>query len=133
MIDFMNERKVRDLVNSWDYVPSYEDKDGDWMLVGDVPWPYVFFFFSINFRSFLLIILITPFSKFTYLLECSLIHASVYVSWKDLTPLVSVCIFFFWKRTSVCICYQWFLILALCTSSKQFTCLNTKTIIHLLT
>ncbi|KAL8150724.1 hypothetical protein V2J09_020532 [Rumex salicifolius] len=21
-----------------DYVPSYEDKDGDWMLVGDVPW-----------------------------------------------------------------------------------------------
>ncbi|CAF2310601.1 hypothetical protein BRARA_J00240 [Brassica rapa] len=39
MIDFMNERKVRDLVNSWDYVPSYEDKDGDWMLVGDVPWP----------------------------------------------------------------------------------------------
>ena len=80
MIDFMNERKVRDLVNSWDYVPSYEDKDGDWMLVGDVPWPYVFFFFSTNFRSFLLIILITPFPKFTYLLECSLIHASVYVS-----------------------------------------------------
>lgn len=44
MIDFMNERKLMDLVNSWDYVPSYEDKDGDWMLVGDVPWPYVFFF-----------------------------------------------------------------------------------------
>ncbi|CAH8390502.1 unnamed protein product [Eruca vesicaria subsp. sativa] len=39
MIDFMNERKLRDVVNSWDYVPSYEDKDGDWMLVGDVPWP----------------------------------------------------------------------------------------------
>ncbi|VVA89911.1 unnamed protein product [Arabis nemorensis] len=39
MIDFMNERKLKDLVNSWDYVPSYEDKDGDWMLVGDVPWP----------------------------------------------------------------------------------------------
>ncbi|KAF8046018.1 hypothetical protein N665_4120s0002 [Sinapis alba] len=39
MIDFMNERKSKDLVNSWDYVPSYEDKDGDWMLVGDVPWP----------------------------------------------------------------------------------------------
>jgi len=39
MIDFMNERKLMDLVNSWDYVPSYEDKDGDWMLVGDVPWP----------------------------------------------------------------------------------------------
>ncbi|WZZ08861.1 hypothetical protein YC2023_094782 [Brassica napus] len=39
MIDFMNESKVMDLVNSSDYVPSYEDKDGDWMLVGDVPWP----------------------------------------------------------------------------------------------
>ncbi|CAN1270798.1 Auxin-induced protein AUX28 [Linum perenne] len=24
-----------------DYVPTYEDKDGDWMLVGDVPWGYV--------------------------------------------------------------------------------------------
>ena len=43
MIDFMNERNMA-LVNTWDYVPSYEDKDGDWMLVGDVPWPYVFFF-----------------------------------------------------------------------------------------
>ncbi|KAL3598453.1 hypothetical protein D5086_006371 [Populus alba] len=21
-----------------EYVPIYEDKDGDWMLVGDVPW-----------------------------------------------------------------------------------------------
>lgn len=21
-----------------EYVPTYEDKDGDWMLVGDVPW-----------------------------------------------------------------------------------------------
>ena len=21
-----------------DHVPIYEDKDGDWMLVGDVPW-----------------------------------------------------------------------------------------------
>lgn len=21
-----------------DYAPTYEDKDGDWMLVGDVPW-----------------------------------------------------------------------------------------------
>ncbi|KAE7997719.1 hypothetical protein FH972_002326 [Carpinus fangiana] len=36
--DFMNERKLMDLLNSSDYVPSYEDKDGDWMLVGDVPW-----------------------------------------------------------------------------------------------
>nr|ACU13989.1 unknown [Glycine max] len=32
MKDFMNE------TNGSDYVPTYEDKDGDWMLVGDVPW-----------------------------------------------------------------------------------------------
>lgn len=38
MIDFMNESKLTDLLNSSEYVPSYEDKDGDWMLVGDVPW-----------------------------------------------------------------------------------------------
>lgn len=38
MIDFMNERKLMDLLNSCEYVPTYEDKDGDWMLVGDVPW-----------------------------------------------------------------------------------------------
>ncbi|KAA8543314.1 hypothetical protein F0562_021191 [Nyssa sinensis] len=36
--DFMNERKLMDLLNGSDYVPTYEDKDGDWMLVGDVPW-----------------------------------------------------------------------------------------------
>ncbi|XP_073026462.1 auxin-responsive protein IAA14-like [Primulina eburnea] len=39
MIDFMNERKLMDLLNSSEYVPTYEDKDGDWMVVGDVPWP----------------------------------------------------------------------------------------------
>ncbi|KAG9133999.1 hypothetical protein Leryth_004705 [Lithospermum erythrorhizon] len=39
MIDFMNENnKLMDLLNSSDFVPTYEDKDGDWMLVGDVPW-----------------------------------------------------------------------------------------------
>ncbi|PKI56435.1 hypothetical protein CRG98_023173 [Punica granatum] len=38
MIDFMNENKLRDLLSGSDYVPTYEDKDGDWMLVGDVPW-----------------------------------------------------------------------------------------------
>ncbi|KAL3623912.1 Auxin-responsive protein iaa16 [Castilleja foliolosa] len=38
MMDFMNERKLMDLLNSSDYVATYEDKDGDWMLVGDVPW-----------------------------------------------------------------------------------------------
>ncbi|CAL9778605.1 unnamed protein product [Musa acuminata subsp. burmannicoides] len=36
--DFMNERKVKDLLHGSEYVPTYEDKDGDWMLVGDVPW-----------------------------------------------------------------------------------------------
>ncbi|WCJ23919.1 indole-3-acetic acid 7 [Euphorbia peplus] len=38
MIDFMKEGKLMDLLNSSEYVPTYEDKDGDWMLVGDVPW-----------------------------------------------------------------------------------------------
>lgn len=38
MIDFMNENKLIDLLNGSEYVPTYEDKDGDWMLVGDVPW-----------------------------------------------------------------------------------------------
>ncbi|CAL5392664.1 unnamed protein product [Camellia sinensis] len=38
MIDFMNESKLMNLLHSSEYVPTYEDKDGDWMLVGDVPW-----------------------------------------------------------------------------------------------
>ncbi|KAF7818384.1 auxin-induced protein AUX28-like [Senna tora] len=38
MKDFMNESKLMNLINTSDYVPTYEDKDGDWMLVGDVPW-----------------------------------------------------------------------------------------------
>ncbi|CAI9761409.1 unnamed protein product [Fraxinus pennsylvanica] len=38
MMDFMNERKLMDVLNGSDFVPTYEDKDGDWMLVGDVPW-----------------------------------------------------------------------------------------------
>ena len=38
MKDFMNEGKLIDLLNGSDYVPTCEDKDGDWMLVGDVPW-----------------------------------------------------------------------------------------------
>ncbi|KAL6848075.1 hypothetical protein ACP4OV_022203 [Aristida adscensionis] len=33
-----DEMKLVDAVNGTDYVPTYEDKDGDWMLVGDVPW-----------------------------------------------------------------------------------------------
>lgn len=27
-----------DSANGTEYVPTYEDRDGDWMLVGDVPW-----------------------------------------------------------------------------------------------
>ncbi|XP_023554756.1 auxin-induced protein AUX28-like isoform X2 [Cucurbita pepo subsp. pepo] len=38
MKDFMNESKLIDLLNGSDYVPTYQDKDGDWMLVGEVPW-----------------------------------------------------------------------------------------------
>ncbi|CAA3003229.1 auxin-induced AUX28-like [Olea europaea subsp. europaea] len=38
MMDFMNESTLMDLLNGSDFVPTYEDKDGDWMLVGDVPW-----------------------------------------------------------------------------------------------
>lgn len=34
----MSERKLTDPANGGEYVPTYEDKDGDWMLVGDVPW-----------------------------------------------------------------------------------------------
>lgn len=34
----LSESKVRDLLNGSEYVLTYEDKDGDWMLVGDVPW-----------------------------------------------------------------------------------------------
>ncbi|CAI0423237.1 unnamed protein product [Linum tenue] len=34
----MSEGQSRDLVNGSEYVLTYEDKDGDWMLVGDVPW-----------------------------------------------------------------------------------------------
>ncbi|KAJ0436566.1 putative transcription factor interactor and regulator AUX-IAA family [Helianthus annuus] len=34
----MEEMKLMDPVNGTEYVPTYEDKDGDWMLVGDVPW-----------------------------------------------------------------------------------------------
>lgn len=35
----LNEKKpITDTANGLEYVPTYEDKDGDWMLVGDVPW-----------------------------------------------------------------------------------------------
>nr|AAP44406.1 auxin-induced protein 3 [Pinus taeda] len=34
----LNESNLMDLPNGSEYVPTYEDKDGDWMLIGDVPW-----------------------------------------------------------------------------------------------
>ncbi|CAA0839675.1 Auxin-responsive protein IAA9 [Striga hermonthica] len=34
----MSESRLRDLLHGSEYVLAYEDKDGDWMLVGDVPW-----------------------------------------------------------------------------------------------
>ncbi|KAK4764692.1 hypothetical protein SAY86_025782 [Trapa natans] len=36
--EMMSESKVKDALRGSDYVLTYEDKDGDWMLVGDVPW-----------------------------------------------------------------------------------------------
>lgn len=35
------KQPVRLLDGSSDFVLTYEDKEGDWMLVGDVPWEYV--------------------------------------------------------------------------------------------
>ncbi|OMO54739.1 AUX/IAA protein [Corchorus capsularis] len=34
----IGEYSEREGYKGSDYVPTYEDKDGDWMLVGDVPW-----------------------------------------------------------------------------------------------
>ncbi|CAN4096340.1 unnamed protein product [Withania somnifera] len=36
--DGLKESKFADLLHGSEYVLTYEDKDGDWMLVGDVPW-----------------------------------------------------------------------------------------------
>ncbi|XP_057457902.1 auxin-responsive protein IAA27-like isoform X2 [Lotus japonicus] len=36
--DGLSESSLRDLLHGSEYVLTYEDKDGDWMLVGDVPW-----------------------------------------------------------------------------------------------
>ncbi|KAL6006170.1 hypothetical protein ACLOJK_040216 [Asimina triloba] len=36
--DGLNESRLVDLLHGSEYVLTYEDKDGDWMLVGDVPW-----------------------------------------------------------------------------------------------
>ncbi|KAL7114183.1 hypothetical protein ACP275_04G104200 [Erythranthe tilingii] len=37
-LTILSERKMMDSGNGIEYVPTYEDRDGDWMLVGDVPW-----------------------------------------------------------------------------------------------
>ncbi|KAL7140155.1 hypothetical protein ABFS83_09G103300 [Erythranthe nasuta] len=34
----LSESGLMDLIHGSEYVLTYEDKDGDWMLVGDVPW-----------------------------------------------------------------------------------------------
>ncbi|KAK4428118.1 Auxin-responsive protein IAA27 [Sesamum alatum] len=34
----LSESHLMDLLHGSEYVLTYEDKDGDWMLVGDVPW-----------------------------------------------------------------------------------------------
>ncbi|KAK8580451.1 hypothetical protein V6N13_143544 [Hibiscus sabdariffa] len=36
--ELLSESKLKDLLHRSEYVLTYEDKDGDWMLVGDVPW-----------------------------------------------------------------------------------------------
>ncbi|XP_071701242.1 auxin-responsive protein IAA27-like [Rutidosis leptorrhynchoides] len=36
--DGLSESRLKDLLHCSEYVLTYEDKDGDWMLVGDVPW-----------------------------------------------------------------------------------------------
>ncbi|KAI4350833.1 hypothetical protein L6164_005243 [Bauhinia variegata] len=36
--DKLSESRLMDLLHGSEYVLTYEDKDGDWMLVGDVPW-----------------------------------------------------------------------------------------------
>ncbi|KAL6951981.1 Auxin-responsive protein iaa8, partial [Sarracenia purpurea var. burkii] len=36
--DGLSESRLMDLLHGSEYVITYEDKDGDWMLVGDVPW-----------------------------------------------------------------------------------------------
>ncbi|XP_022751150.1 auxin-responsive protein IAA9-like isoform X3 [Durio zibethinus] len=36
--ELLSESTLKDLLHGSEYVLTYEDKDGDWMLVGDVPW-----------------------------------------------------------------------------------------------
>ncbi|XP_040369417.1 auxin-responsive protein IAA21-like [Rosa chinensis] len=36
--DGLSESRLMDLLHSSEYILTFEDKDDDWMLVGDVPW-----------------------------------------------------------------------------------------------
>ncbi|KAK9037814.1 hypothetical protein V6N11_022714 [Hibiscus sabdariffa] len=36
--EILSQSKLKDLLHGSEYVLTYKDKDGDWMLVGDVPW-----------------------------------------------------------------------------------------------
>lgn len=36
--DGLSESRLMDLLHGSEYVLTFEDKDDDWMLVGDVPW-----------------------------------------------------------------------------------------------
>ncbi|KAM3264446.1 auxin-responsive protein IAA8 [Capsicum annuum] len=36
--EMLSESKLKDLLHGSEYVLTYKDKDGGWMLVGDVPW-----------------------------------------------------------------------------------------------
>ncbi|GMI86548.1 indole-3-acetic acid inducible 9 [Hibiscus trionum] len=36
--EILSQSKLKDILHGSDYVLTYKDRDGDWMLVGDVPW-----------------------------------------------------------------------------------------------
>ena len=76
MKDIVNEGKLIDLLNGSDYVPTYEDKDGDWMLLGDVPWEWVL----INLHNLFIFVAaieqIFIYVSFGFFLGCLLIHAN---------------------------------------------------------
>lgn len=36
--EILSESKLKDLLHGSENVLTYEDKVGDWMLVGDIPW-----------------------------------------------------------------------------------------------
>lgn len=49
-------KKLSNLLDgSSEFVLTYEDKDGDWMLVGDVPWRYADEFYKKDKRFFITI------------------------------------------------------------------------------